>query len=433
MRTLTLAAFVTASALVAACSANAGGTLPRAPLAEHAVRVQPHDRNHNPIQHIVIVVQENRSFDNLFMGYPGANTRNYGYDHNGNVVFLTQVPLYQQYDLSHSPAAFQTEYDNGNLDGFDLEPSGNHQNDPNYAYQYTQQSDVVPYWQLAAQYTLADAMFQTNHGPSFPAHLYLIAAQAGYQDNPTVPWGCDNQTFNIAPICYDYQTLGDEMDQARISWKYYSPGGNNPSALSIWQPYQAISHIRFGRDWTNGDIAKVNSFFNDVNNGNLPAVSWISPTGANSDHAGNGQFGTKGNDTGPQWVASIVNAVGQSRYWQSTAIFIVWDDWGGWYDHVPPQQVDANGLGFRVPLIVVSPYAQQGYVSHVPHEFGSILRFTEETFNLPSLGGVDARADDLSDCFNLGGGGHGGLHVRPFVPIKHGPYDDMDTSPPDTE
>ena len=429
MRSRAVLAPIAAVVLLAGCAGQAGSTMP-VPTAAHAgpndaangvlTGGHPQDHNHNTIQHIVVIVQENRTFDNLFMGFPGADTQNFGFDHNGNIVVLQPVPLYEPYDLSHAPTAFFTEYDNGKLDGFDLEPSASPNKD--YAYQYTQQSDVQPYWQMAQHYTLGDEMFATNHGPSFPAHQYLIAGQAGYDDNPTsTPWGCDNHTFDIAPICYTYQTLADEMDRAHVSWKYYSSGGNNVNALSIWQPYEAISQVRFGRDWTNGDIAKANSFFTDVSNGRLPQVAWVSPSGANSDHPGGSA------DNGPAWVASLVNAIGQSNYWQSTAIIIVWDDWGGWFDHVPPQQVDGNGYGFRVPLIIVSPFAQQGYVSHVHHEFGSILKFTEEQFNLPSLGTVDARSDDLSDCFNFS---HGPAR---FAPFAHGQYSKTDTSPPDND
>ncbi len=382
------------------------------------------------IKHVVIIIQENRTFDNLFNGFPGADTQSWGLDHNGNVIPLVASPLFEKYDLSHAPAAFETEYDNGKLDGFDQEPSGAHTSNPYYAYQYAQQSDVQPYWQLAQQYTLADRMFPDNHGPSFPAHLYIIAGQTGYFDNPSVPWGCDNTQFKASPICYDFETIGDELDSASIPWRYYSNGGNNPNALSIWQPYQAIRHIRFGPDWTNGDIANSNAFFNDVSNGTLAAVSWVSPSGVNSDHAGSGgTFGTKNTDTGPAWVASLVDAVGQSQYWQNTAIFVVWDDWGGWYDHVPPPQVDANGYGFRVPLIIVSPYARHGYVSHVQHEFGSILRFTEEAFGIPSLGTVETRSDDLIDSFDFS---QNRTRTR-FRPIAHGPYDAVDTSPPDSD
>jgi phospholipase C len=141
----------------------------------------------------------------------------------------------------------------------------------------------------------------------------------------------------------------------------------------------------------------------DISAGQLPAVSWVIPTGQASDHAGS-------NDgSGPSWVASIVNAIGSSSYWSNTAVIITWDDWRGWYDHVPPLQVINDGTGwgsgyvygFRVPLIVVSPYAKKAYVSHVQHDFGSILKFVEEIYGLPSLGYADERADDLSDCFNF--------------------------------
>ena len=142
----------------------------------------------------------------------------------------------------------------------------------------------------------------------------------------------------------------------------------------------------------------------DIVNGQLQQVSWVIPNGTNSDHAGS--TATTG---GPSWVASIVNAVGNSSYWADTAIVVTWDDWGGWYDHVPPPKVISDGTswgsgyvyGFRVPLIVISPYAKAGYISHVDHDFGSILNLIEKTFGLASLGYADAYADDLSDCFDF--------------------------------
>ena len=161
-----------------------------------------------------------------------------------------------------------------------------------------------------------------------------------------------------------------------------------------------------GSDWTGTDpkvsISKT-QVLTDIANGKLPPVSWVIPTALSSDHA-------KVNDgSGPSWVASIVNAIGNSPYWADTAIFITWDDWGGWYDHVPPPKVLANCAewgcgyvyGFRVPLIVVSPYAKRRYISHVNHDFGSILKFIEETYGLPSLGYADAPADDFADCFDF--------------------------------
>ncbi|MBV9402744.1 MAG: hypothetical protein JO018_03350, partial [Candidatus Eremiobacteraeota bacterium] len=167
-----------------------------------------------------------------------------------------------------------------------------------------------------------------------------------------------------------------------------------PSPVSLWNAPDAISHLRFGADWGKV-IMPQTAIFNDIATGALPAVSWLIPSGASSDHA----LGTDG--TGPSWVASVVNAIGNSKYWNSTAIFITWDDWGGWYDHVKPSQFNSYELSFRVPLIVISPYAKPAYISHVQHEFGSILHFTEEQFGLGSLGYTDSRADDLADCFNF--------------------------------
>lgn len=338
---------------------------------------------------------------------------------------MTQRPLYSRYDLGHSPAACRTDFDGGKVDGFDLAPTGTRKTNHYFPYQYVRQGDIAPYWQMAQQYTLGDRMFQSNCGPSFPAHLMLIAGQMVYTDNPTTPWGCDNHSFTKAPICYNFTTLADLMDAAGISWRYYSHGGS--THLSIWQPFQAISQIRFGPDWSNGDIANSPTFFTDISRGTLPSVSWIAPTGVNSDHPGDGIFGTKHTDTGPAWVGSIVNAIGNSKYWNTTAIIVTWDDWGGFYDHVPPPQIDANGLGFRVPLLVISPYARHGYVSHAQHEFGSILHFTEEQFGIRSLSTRDFISDDLSDCFDFT------QSPGNFSPFSHGEYDHTDTSPPDND
>jgi phospholipase C len=419
--------------LIAGCAHASALSTPHAPTSS----VVPFDHHHGgggSIQHVVIIVQENRSFDNLFWSYPGADsTTNCALDHLGACVTMVRQPLFQQYDLSHSPDACKGDVDGGKMDGFDLEPTAE-KKATGFAfepYQFTQQSDIQPYWQLAQQYVLADRMFQSNCGPSFPAHQMLIAGTMGYDDNPTKPWGCDNTTFTKAVICYNYQTLADLLDGARLSWKYYSPGGNGgsdpASNLSIWQAYQAVRHIRFSNDWSNGDIADTTQFFTDVQDGRLPAVSWIVPSGVNSDHPGSGQFGTKNEDLGPAWVGSVVDAIGQSSAWSSTAIFITWDDWGGWYDHVPPRQIDQNGLGMRVPLIVVSPFAKAGYVSHTQHEFGSILHFTETQLGLSSLGTRDSISDDLSDCFDFS------QQPRPFQPVAHAQYDRFDTSAPDND
>ena len=267
-------------------------------------------------------------------------------------------------------------------------------------------------------------MFQSNTGPSFVAHQYLIAGSSQVtpseipDENPNSgPWGCDSRaTTTVALLgatpgtdapgvfpCFDYQTLGDELDRANLPWRYYSPAIG--SGGDIWSAYDAIKHIRYGADWSKNVISPETNILTDVPGGSLGAITWVVPSFTNSDHAGSNST------SGPQWVASVVNAIGQSPQWNSTAIFITWDDWGGWYDHVAPPQIDAMGLGFRVPLLVVSPYAKHGYVSHVQHEFGSILKFGEETFGLAPLGASDARADDLSDTFDFA------QSPQPYVPL----------------
>jgi phospholipase C len=142
-------------------------------------------------------------------------------------------------------------------------------------------------------------------------------------------------------------------------------------------------------------ILKYTQVLTDITNNQLAQVSWVTPNGLQSDHAQS----TDG--TGPSWVASVVNSIGNSPYWSNTAIFITWDDWGGWYDHVPPRIINSYEYGFRVPLIVVSPYAKAKYISHNTHDFGSMLKFTEETFGLQSLGYADVAADDFADCFDF--------------------------------
>jgi phospholipase C len=146
----------------------------------------------------------------------------------------------------------------------------------------------------------------------------------------------------------------------------------------------------------------------------------VIPSGQASDHA------LSNDGSGPSWVASIVNAIGDSQYWDSTVIFITWDDWGGWYDHVAPPILNSYEYGLRVPLIVVSPFAKQGYVSHQLHDFGSILKFIEEVYHLPSLGYADEFADDLSDCFNF----HGHNRFRAIKAPHNAKYFMNDKRPP---
>ena len=399
-------------ACLALCACSGGGGAPVGP--GPAPRVA--------FAHVIIVFQENRSPDNLFHGLPNADTNpSSGPNSLGQQVPLTPADLNVDYDMGHGHGDFLTEWDGGKLDGWNDDSGDCTGTCPPQAvrpYEYVPEAQVQEYWDLAQQYVFADRMFQSNRGPSFPAHQYIISGTAAaapanpaYEiaDNPEknplgAAGGCNSPTGSLVALidpvsgnaegpvfpCFDHPVLMDLLDAKHVSWRYYQPQA--PGSPGLWT-LDAISHIVDGPDLANISAPNTN-ILGDIASGNLPAVSWVIPTFDESDHP-------EGGALGPAWVASIANAVGSSAYWNSTAIVVTWDDWGGWYDHVAPPTRNADELGFRVPLIVVSPYSKSGYVSHVQYEFGSILKFVEEQFGLGDLGYTDAAANDLADCFNF--------------------------------
>ncbi|HKU81405.1 MAG TPA: alkaline phosphatase family protein, partial [Candidatus Tumulicola sp.] len=372
----------------------------------------------SPIQHIVIVIQENRSFDNLFARFPGADGATEGKNYNGETIKLVAHGLESHLVLNNEHAAWKTDYDGGKMDGFGLVYVNGRR--CTCAYQYVRKKDIVPYWDLASQYVLADHLFQTQSSGSFTAHQDLIRGDTAINDHQSLidfptdgPWGCDAPPSTVTSLlddtgkylrnkgpfpCLTYATLRDLLDAKGVTWKFYTPSLTN-HAGHLWDAFDAIHAVRYGNEWHANVISPETRIFKDIANHKLPNVSWVIPDGQNSDHSGIGPFGFN-KDTGPSWVAQVVNAVGGSEYWQSSAIIVVWDDWGGWYDHEAPPQLDYEGLGFRVPMIVVSPYAASGVVSHTQYEFGSILRFVEDTFDLGRLGTTDVRATSIGDVFN---------------------------------
>ncbi len=384
------------------------------------------------IKHIILVVQENRSFDNLFATFPGANGATSGKTHDGKTVQLVQHSL-TSLDVAHDYKTYETDYDNGNMDGFDLSDFIHTKTKAGtYPYQYVNPSAIASYWTLAQQYALADAMFQTQGSGSFTAHQDLIAGTTALDPTHSVvdtplgsPWGCDAPPSTKTSLlttggqyqrkkgpfpCWDYPTgtIRDLLDAHGVTWRYYTPVYKAGGVGALWNAFAAIQPVRQGPEWQSNISIPQTNVFNDITNEQLPALSWVIPDQLDSDHPGMDQK----QDDGPAWVASIVNAVGESKYWKSSAIIIVWDDWGGFYDHVPPAFLDdMGGLGFRVPMIVVSPYVPAGTISHTQFEFGSILRFVEDTFALGSLGTTDARATSIGGIFNFN------QRPRPFTPI----------------
>ena len=270
----------------------------------------------------------------------------------------------------------------------------------NPAYSYVPESQIQPYWDMSKQYVLADNAFASNLDGSFVAHQYSIAAYASKSvDSPVTSWGCEGgksdtiqtltQKRKYGPsivACFDNPTIGTNADAAGVSWRYYTAGINDDGG--IWSAYQAIQPVFTGPDWSTNVVNPAAQFLTDVAKGTLANVTWITPTNENSDHPGANASG------GPAWVASIVDAIGASKFWPTTAIFVMWDDWGGWFDPVAPPFKDYDGLGFRVPLLVISPYAKHGTVTHAQYETSSVLRYIEDNFGLPQMAKSDARAND---------------------------------------
>jgi phospholipase C len=392
--------------------------------------------------HIVILDQENRTPDNLFGSNPtfepGVEIATSGINSTGATVPFTPVALASCYDLSHSHQSFERAYNKGAMNGSDKvtvlpEPGCVPGPNPQFRYVDNSSGTVQPYFDLATHYGFANRMFQTNQGPSFPSHQFLLSGTSApttgsdlfAAEDPTTPFsGCaSGPSISVALInpegvetrafpCFDHPTMVDLLESGGLTWRYYAasavPLWNAPNSISALCNVQMVNGALActGSEWANV-VLNPATVLTDMQNCNLANVSWVTPTGQNSDHAADNTGG------GPSWVASIVNAIGTSTcgYWQNTAILITWDDWGGWYDHVPPPQLgQPNGwgtsyvYGFRVPLLVVSAYTPAGYVSNANHDFGSMLRFVETTFGLGLIGpGIwaDSYADDLMEFFPL--------------------------------
>src|SRR5579862_2943706 len=405
--------------------------MPSLPATDNAT-FDPSVTGAGKIKHVVYIVQENRSFDDLFHGYPGADTVSRGKDSSGGFITLKPASLKIAYSLDHGAESMFTDcHGTGQLpgtkcrmNGFDKEGfSGGPPGVKYPMYVYAPAKETKPYFAMAHEWVLSDRTFASQLDESFVAHQYIIAAQAQSSvDIPFARWGCEGAPYDYVHIlekkrtisyytqrpCFGYETLGDELDGAHLSWRFYTSRYSNGSSDggALWSAYQAVAHIYNGPDWKKV-ITPQKTFLTDVARGKLSAFTWITPTCFNSDHVGCGGGG------GPSWVTALVNAVGKSKFWDSTAIFVQWDDWGGVYDHVAPPYEDRDGLGFRVPLLVISPYAKHDHVSHVQYETASVLRFAEDLFGLGQLAAADRRATSpAADCFDFS------AKPRAFVKIK---------------
>ncbi len=362
------------------------------------------------IKHIVFILKENHTFDNYFGTFPGADGVTSGKIHTGRTVPLGRAPNFVAKDIGHSNEAALRGMDGGKMDGFDL-IAGAIQRGRLMNYTQYQPSQIPNYWALAQHFVLADEFFTSMHGPSFPNHLFTIAAQCGNAiSNPSTGsngprvWGCNNFGSTVEAIgpdgkhilenpCFDFPTLADSMDSAHLSWRYYGPPKESPGFQ--WSAFDAINHIRNGPEWKT-NVRPMTRFFKDLARGDFANMTWITTTSDVSEHPM-----VSASCQGENSTVRFVDAIMKSPEWSSTVIFISWDDFGGFYDHVPPPQLDLLGLGPRVPLLIISPFVKPGYIEHQTLEFSSVVRFVEEVYDLPFLTARDANSNDMFDAFDF--------------------------------
>jgi hypothetical protein len=469
--------FLIATALVVVMANSTLAQRPNRANAQRPNRQRPKPQPVPPIvpfekfEHVIVIVQENRTPDNLFQGLCGPpfsmisrcstkpgpgqyniQTSNWLDDSSpGGTIQPTPIPLANNYDLDHSHTGWKgmchlvggvCKMDEAYRVGCSAMPGQKCPDKPQF--KFVQNSpNLSPYLQMATQYGWANYMFQTNQGPSFPAHQFLFGGTSAptAEDDARGIYASENvgkagigtagsagciadaqtrvqlidppgvETRKMYP-CFEHQTMGD-LIRGALTWRYYTPTPGH-----IWTAPTAIQHICqssgpggkcTGAEWTNHVDLKPADILRDISSCQLRNVSWAIPTCKNSDHA------KCTTPWGPSWVAAIVNAIGNSSkcdsgagYWKNTAIFITWDDWGGWYDHEPPdflpQPQGDYQYGFRVPLLVVSAYTPKNYINNVHHDFGSILRFIQHNFGIEegALKFADERSKtDLVGFFDL--------------------------------
>ena len=358
-------------------------------------------------------------------------------------------------DIGHDWQSSQVSWDNGKMDGFSKFCC---RGAPYPAYAYVKRSLIKPYWYLAQHYVLADEMFPTEWGGSFTGHLTLVAGTDDIDqspseaeiDNPTSgPFDCDSPpgtkssyvtrkrkvAMNKGPFpCFDqWNSIAEVLDNAGVSWKYYA---TRKLDAGSWEPFEAMKYVRYGPDWAADVIAPQTKILTDPGKGNLASVSFVAPSFADSDHPPLKH--ARGSDHGPSWVASVVNAIGESSYWNSSAIIVVWDDWGGWYDNAKPPQLDYRGLGFRVPCLIISPYAKNGYVDGTQYESASILKFIEEVYGTESIGPqsqgyTDQRATSLDAAFDFNQPPRTFTAIPSKYPASHFLHEPPSNEPVDTQ
>lgn len=379
----------------------------------------------SPIEHVVFIIKENRTFDHYFGRYPGAEGATTGKISTGETIPLKPAPDIQPFDLGHDFQSGLIAINGGAMDGFDKIPLNG---DSLAAYTQFDRKSLPNYWRYADEFVLGDHMFSSMYGPTFPEHLYTVAAQAGRVTGNKITRGeiapggyCDDPSERVARFrrlskreerkvmraeeipdipevesyweevepCFDFKVLPDVLEDAGISWRYYGNAGFYSALL-------AIRHIRFSEHWGT-DVVREDRFMSDIRKNKLREVSWVLPGVGFDEHPGAQHSVCKGEN----WTVRHLNALMRSPAWESTAVILVWDDFGGFYDHVPPPHVDVMGLGPRVPMLIISPWAKRGYIDSTVYEFSSVLKFIETLHDLDPLTERDRQADDMMGAFDF--------------------------------
>jgi phospholipase C len=367
-----------------------------------------------PIKHIVYIIKENHSFDNMFARFPGADGTNYAMVGRKRIKLGT-LPDHLPFDIDHGGAAAPSAVNGGRMNQF-YRLGGAIQFGHDYADAAYTQSQIPNYWAYANHFELADHFFSTIMGPSFPNHLVTIGNQsAGAIDNPhgqsIRSWGCDAGAGSTVTVkasngrvthpapCLNFNTLADEANQAGVSWRNYSsPFG---TFGYVWSAFDGIKHIRYSKYWAQANIPDT-QFISDVHHGKLAGITWITTDLAQSDHP------PASICQGENWTVQQINAIMNSKFWKSTAIVLTWDDFGGFYDHMAPPVVNNIGFGPRVPTIIISPYARAHTIDHTTYDFSSLTRFTEDAMHIQHLPTYDPSIASIRGMFDF--------HRTPLAP-----------------
>jgi len=362
------------------------------------------------IKHIVFILEENRSYDNVFGRFPGADGATTAKVNIGGHVAtgpLAPEPYYLWHDLGHDLGDAQSAIDHGTMDGFSRETYADVFGDK-AAYQQLAPGDIPNLYAYARHFTLSDRTFASVPSPTLPTHLHTVAAQDGgvisNPQNGSNAWGCDavkgtyvlqqtspTQITKSFP-CFTFTTLADSLNRAHLPWSYYAAPPSNYGY--IWSTLDAIKPIRQSAQWSD-HVRDERTFEADARAGRLPAFSWVTPRAEDSTHPPAPVC------PGENWVVAKVNAVMQGSDWNSTMIVLAWDDWGGYYDHVAPPPAPSGSYGVRVPFLVISPYAKRGQVTHTLYTFESVLKTAEALWGLPPLTSSDRTAHSLLDAVNF--------------------------------